>query len=257
MKYFTKSIAGSLRLLADPAEGKCFETIYLDVRASEQRIYSIDTVKKLPDVSVDHPHYQEWSIRKRSMLRFLKYIKAAQNVERILEVGCGNGWFSAAISREFPDKQVVGCDLNLFELKQAKSAFDQANLSFVYADIFEEWPSDLQNFDLIFLASSAQYFKNLNSLMLALKLHTSKRAEIHFLDTHFYPQKKIKAAESRSHHYYVQLGYSAMAENYFHHSMEDLKRQGARLLYKPRGMLRWFSPNASPFPWAKIMVSKP
>lgn len=250
-----KEATTAIRFLTDPGDKQGFEQTYLDVRAAEQRLYSLTEVTQLPRLHQGHPHYDEWLIREDSMKRFLGYLKAKDGVKRILEVGCGNGWFSAAIAKHFPGKEVVGCDLNLFELKQAASVFDFPNLKFTYADIFESWPGDINKYDLILLASSAQYFPDMDKLVKALKSHAREGAEIHFLDTHFYPVYKIEEAAERTRNYYKELGFPHMASHYFHHSLEDLELLDAEFLYKPpSGIAKWLRVKANPFWWVKIEV---
>ncbi|MEO8398631.1 MAG: hypothetical protein ABI550_02325, partial [Ignavibacteriaceae bacterium] len=69
------------------------ENLYLKVREKEGRIYDIETLKKLPDVHKNHRHSKEWSLRKKSAENLTKYFLQFSE-EKILDLGCGNGWLS-------------------------------------------------------------------------------------------------------------------------------------------------------------------
>src|SRR5688572_18830814 len=76
-----------------------FEKLYLQVRKAEQRLYSDDEVKSLPGIFSSHPHIEEWKQRKVSCERIIKYLDKKQKPLKILEIGCGNGWFSAQLAK--------------------------------------------------------------------------------------------------------------------------------------------------------------
>lgn len=181
-----------LHLLSQPFDR--FEKMYLKAREKEGRVYSIEEIQKLPQVDKTHSHAAEWEVRTKSLKAFLNYLDQREDVQRILEIGCGNGWFAAGIAAQFPEVNVVGCDLNMLELKQAEEAFDLENLDFVYANIFEDWPQQWQQYDLVVLPSSVQYFKNFKELIEQLFTFAG---EVHILDFRFMQQMnwKLHASE--------------------------------------------------------------
>ena len=225
-----------------------FEDIYLKTRKLEGRVYKDSEAKDLPDVNAIHQHSREWKLRKKSSSRFVSYLKQQPEIHKILEIGCGNGWFSALMAREFEERTFIGFDLNKEELEQADRIFNYPNLEFVYADIFEDLPGSYSHFDLIVLPSSVQYFRNLSVLLGRLKVLTR---EIHILDSHFYDREDLFDARQRSFTYYDDLGVPEMADLYFHHSREELMKFDPEYLYRPKKGLvgRIFS---DPFPWVKI-----
>ena len=229
-----------------------FEQLYLKVRKKEGRLYRAEEVKRLPEVKNTDSHCKEWGVRRVSLHNFLDALDGRPEIRTILEIGCGNGWFSAAIAREFSDKSVYGCDLNMPELSLADEAFPMANLNFIYADVFEEWPSDLSHFDLVILPSSIQYFPSINKLITRLWKMTD---EIQILDSPFYHEEDIEDAINRSRQYYHNLGFPKMAETYFHHSYEDVIKHQPEYLYRPpTGWRRKFA--KSPFPWIRLIKPK-
>ncbi len=46
-----------------------FEKNYILIRTLENRLYTDDELIKLPDLPVEHTHFKEWQIRKRSAVR--------------------------------------------------------------------------------------------------------------------------------------------------------------------------------------------
>ncbi len=226
-----------------------FESLYLQVREKEERLYTVEEVRRLPHVPKGHPHYKEWEIRRLGLEGVLNHLNEREEIKSILEIGCGNGWFSAGIAEYFPEKEVTGCDLNMCELEMADKAFDFTNLHFIYADIFEELVGSDLNFDLIILPSSVQYFSDFDNLMSALWELTD---EVHILDSPFYLEEDLEDAVNRTRQYYHNLGFPKMAKMYFHHSYEDLKKYNPEFLYRPpTGWRKKFA--RTPFPWIRLI----
>src|SRR5690606_33758173 len=138
------------------------------VREKEGRLYNLEEVRNLPNVSAGHPHFKEWAIRRLGLEGILNYLNEREEVKSVLEIGCGNGWFSAGIAEYFPEKEITGCDLNMHELEMADQAFELPNLHFIYADIFGELLEGDERFDIVVLPSSVQYFPDFDNLMFAL-----------------------------------------------------------------------------------------
>lgn len=240
--------------MADPNLHGIFEETYLDVRTVEHRLYNLYEIQQLPRVGTDHPHYHEWEIRRRSAERFIKYLQKQEGIKRVLDLGCGNGWMTALIAGRCREVEVTGCDLNLFELKQASDVFNLSNLQFFYADIFATW-ADVEPFDLVVMASSLQYFHSLDELLKALTSHCRPGAEVHFIDTPFYHQSDKPAAIKRSEKYYREMGHKQMGALYYHHVLEDLEKYDTEFLQKPvPQLLRRVMPVSSPFYWVKIKL---
>ena len=78
-----------------------------------------------------------------------------------MELGCGNGWLTHHLAM-IKNSYVVGVDINRFELEQAARVFNNFNNhKFFYADVFADY-FKLGDFDIILLAGSIQYFKDLS-----------------------------------------------------------------------------------------------
>jgi 2-polyprenyl-3-methyl-5-hydroxy-6-metoxy-1,4-benzoquinol methylase len=75
-----------------------FERLYIALREQEQRLYTDEQVRQLPDIDPSHLHYKEWKIRKHSAERLISYLNKKKRRLNILEIGCGNGWLSAQLA---------------------------------------------------------------------------------------------------------------------------------------------------------------
>ncbi|MCZ6703487.1 MAG: class I SAM-dependent methyltransferase, partial [Ignavibacteria bacterium] len=234
---------------------KNFEKLYLEVRKAENRIYHDDEVKLLPYASSTNPHYAEWNLRAISLQRVLKFLKTKTNYLKILDLGCGNGWFSSRLAA-LPNLEAYGLDVNYYELIQAANIFHQPNLKFFYGDIFEDIFT-YGIFDIIFLNSTIQYFSDLKALIIRLNDFLNNKGEIHILDSPLYTVDSIDQAKKRSFNYYQSIGYSEMTNHYFHHSYNELQNFKYDVLFNPNKVISTLKIliriKDSPFPWIRIM----
>jgi len=229
-----------------------FSNKYLALRKKENRILSDKEVKLLPQTSNQNSNYSEWKIRRKTVSRFINYLQNKNQHLTILDVGCGNGWFSNKMSEL--GNVVIGLDINLEELEQASRVFNHDNLQFVYADFFNIEPSLFYNkFDIISLNASVQYFSDFELLILTLKQFLKPTGEIHILDSPFYDVSEIDKAKKRTLIYYTKIGFPEMSNYYFHHTKENIK--DFDVLYKPKKSLinKIFGENDSPFMWLKLL----
>jgi SAM-dependent methyltransferase len=95
-------------------------TLYGIVRGAEGRMLTDDQVRALPQ-GKGLWNASEWSLRTRSTARLLKVLASQGSGLRILEVGCGNGWLTAALQRN--GHHVLGLDPFTAELEQAARVF--------------------------------------------------------------------------------------------------------------------------------------
>ena len=225
-----------------------FAQLYLLLRKKEGRIYSDKEVADLPEIDKEHIHYNEWQVRKDTSSRLIKYLVRKQKALEILEIGCGNGWLSAKLSM-IPLSQVTGIDINREELNQAKRVFSKIeNLEFFNCSLQDEMFSD-RKFDLIVFAASVQYFSSLKKMLNEALKRLKSGGEIHIIDSHLYKQNEKSAALFRSHEYYKSIGFPEMSDQYFHHSLEDLKLFNHDILYDPRSIINKLKKNKNPFYW--------
>ena len=167
-----------------------FEKLYISLREKELRIFTDKEVRKLPEVSKTHPHSKEWKIRKNSCHKLLKYVKQKGHICNILEIGCGNGWLSAQLSKATTG-EVTGIDINRIELNQAKKVFaSRRNLNFTAGDIRNGIPGD-KKYDLIVFAASIQYFKSLKEIINTSLQYLTLQGEIIFLIVIFIYRKRF------------------------------------------------------------------
>jgi ubiquinone/menaquinone biosynthesis C-methylase UbiE len=237
-----------------------FEKNYLEVREKEKRVLGIDEIRKLPYVELTSPDYGLWKTRRHNINRFLKYLQTkkpayprtdsdeAGGTLKILDVGCGNGFFTNLM--QIQGHQVTGLDVNLVELKQAVEAFGSSKITWVYADIFsDQLPGN--KFDIITFCCSFQYFKNPAQLLKLCKELLNPDGEIHIIDSPFYSENEIEAAQSRSKSYFHTMGTQNMHKYYHHNSYRVLEGYNVTFNYKPN-KLRARVFKDSPFPWIVI-----
>lgn len=228
--------------------------LYLRVREKEARLYSDEIVARLPFIPNGHPLADEWQSRSASASRLIRYLIPRPKPLRILDLGCGNGWFSNMLSTH--GHCVIGMDQNSYELKQAARVFPpNVQLLFFKGNIFSA-PFPAFQFDVIVLASVIQYFQNINTLLLALSNYLKPQGEIHIIDSPLYSVNELEQAILRSQQYYTSLGFPEMAEHYFHHQLSDLDAYHPTRLYHPQPLrhfiYRLLGKVDSPFPWIVI-----
>lgn len=216
-------------------------------------MYTDEFVKQLPHVPSEHPQQKEWTLRQEATRNILDYL-SKKAPKRILDLGCGNGWFTHQLVQH-TDTQVLGVDVNRTELEQAARLFASDNCRFAYGDIFAAvWPK--QYFDVIILNSCIQYFPKVGRLLRVLLAMLKEGGEIHIIDSPIYQPAEVPQARQRSQHYYQSKGVGAMAANYHHHSWEDFASFQPHIHYRPDQLLhkirRKLFGKASPFPWIAI-----
>jgi ubiquinone/menaquinone biosynthesis C-methylase UbiE len=236
------------------ASNKEFEKIYLEVRNKEKRVYSDEEVKGLPFASESNPHKSEWVLRAKSFQRIKNYLQYKKRNMNVLDLGCGNGWFSGQLSKSF-NHNLYCIDLNLIELKQGRKNFASENLNFIYADIFSDRFSN-SFFDIIFINAAVQYFPELKKLITHLLSLSNENGGIHIIDSPIYDEDEATNAKQRTQNYYSSLGFPEMSNNYFHHTWKELSDFKLKIFYNPNSFSakfkKLFNVNDSPFPWIKI-----
>ena len=245
-------IINGVRYLS-PRKGS-FSSSYVELREKEGRILDDNEVRLLPETDRTNPNWSEWLLRKRSTDRFLKYLKSKEKSLTILDVGCGNGWFSHKMSTLYKGNSVVGLDINEVELEQAVRVFNSHNIEFVYGDIFNIDRVFDNRFDIITLNASLQYFNDLGLLFNLLNRFLRNSGEIHILDSPFYKETEINAARKRTIDYYSNMGFPEMSDHYYHHSFRCLK--GFKVMYRPPSKLirKVFGVKDSPFLWLRYRL---
>ena len=228
-----------------------FSGLYTELREKEGRLLQDDEVNFLPNTSKNNPNKKEWLIRKKSADRFINYLKYKKESISILDIGCGNGWFSNKMASLNKGISIVGLDINEMELEQAVRVFNSNNIEFVYGDLFEIDHIFKNRFEIITLNASIQYFKDLNALLLKLRTFLSPNGEIHIIDTPFYQRSEIEDAKNRTQNYYRNMGTPEMSDHYYHHSIESVNE--FEILYHPNStfLKKLGFVKDSPFMWLR------
>ena len=224
---------------------KNFEKIYLEVREKEKRILNVEEIRKLPHVPKDSPDALLWRTRRKNINRFLKHLAHKKRACNILDIGCGNGFFTKLMQEQ--GHFVVGIDVNLLEVNQAVTAFGAEEIIWVYGDILCD-PLPEATFDIITFCCSFQYFENTELLLRRCKQFLKPGGEIHIIDSPFYNEIGKAAAKARSKEYFEKVDVLPMQDYYFHHSYETLQNFIIQFNYKPN-LFRTKLLHDSPFPW--------
>ena len=230
---------------------------YLRAREREGRLYSDEFVRSLPSAPADHPLSAEWRLRADSSARLLRHL-GGRRARRVVELGSGNGWLSAAIAAGLgPEARVVGLEANSVELEQARRVFaDRANLAFVEGDLERDAGLPLDRPDAVVLASAIQYVEDLPALVARLRTLLAAGGEVHILDSPIYAPGDVPAARERTREHYEQIGIPEMAANYHHHTWDEVDPFRPIVAYRPAAFAQRAAARLgrarSPFPWLII-----
>lgn len=228
-----------------------FEKQYLLVREKEKRVLSSEEIKALPYPSKGSVDYALWKIRRKNIRRFMSYISGHSSL-RILDVGCGNGFFTNMLTRG--GNQVCGVDINLTELTQAAAAFPDPSIHWYYLDLLEENIPE-EPFDLVTFCTSFHYFNEPEKLLDKCLRLLKPNGEIHIIDSPFYTEQGRTTAKKNSETYFRSLNAEGMSAYYHHNTLKVLENYSCEFKYKPRRYLTRFLGD-SPFPWVLIRNRK-
>lgn len=224
-----------------------FSDSYIEVRTKENRVLTDEEVGKLPYTTTNNPNHKEWKIRKKSSEKVFNFLKKKNKPLHILDIGCGNGWFTNLLSK-IENSKVSGIDINPIELEQADRVFKKENLQFYYGDIFQIKEFEKQ-FNVITLNACVQYFPNFKLLLDKLKSFLTPGGEIHIIDSPFYKNEEISDAKERTNKYYQALGQPEMSNFYFHHSIDSIVDFKIRHQPSNNYINKLLNRNSSPFMW--------
>jgi ubiquinone/menaquinone biosynthesis C-methylase UbiE len=215
-----------------PIADDAFEEMYAAVRAKEGRVYTDKQVAGLPEIDAIHKYAQEWRARKIASQRLINYLNKKQQPLNILEIGCGNGWLANKLAC-IPNAKVIGLDTSHLEIDQARRVFNNINLKFINSEFTKAAVGNNERFDVIIFAASLSYFPSVKAVINDAFSLLKPRGEIHVLDTPFYDNQTAGVAITRCREYYNDMGYPAMAANYYHHLLAEILPFKHRVLFNP------------------------
>lgn len=223
-----------------------FEEVYIRLRTKEQRVHDDAFVQQLPTVSASHPHTKEWLMRKKTQERFCRFLSSS-NQPTVLDIGCGNGWFTAKMAPYA--SEILGIDVGTEELEQAARCFGTENVKFACCNNLDLLPE--AQFDLITFNASIQYFEPTSAFWESLFRLLKPGGEIHLLDSPIYTQSDKKAAKERSANYFDQQQEPTAQSYYFHLTWNDLPHMHQVRYQSPNRLMKLIKTD-SPFPWVVI-----
>jgi ubiquinone/menaquinone biosynthesis C-methylase UbiE len=229
---------------------EAFELSYMNLRQQENRVPHDALVQQLPKVPEHHPHVKEWRMRRKTLQRFMHYL-SNNHFQTILDIGCGNGWFTAKLA-PFAH-EVVGMDVGKQELATAARCFPDERITFLCCTDWSLLPASY--FDCIVFNASIQYFPFSTQFWNDLFRLLKPGGEIHLLDSPFYSAGEVNAAKKRSEVYFRKQQSEHAADYYFHHTWEELPPK-SETHYLPSKWKQFLRIPQSPFPWIIIRMQR-
>lgn len=117
--------------------------------------------------------YDDYAVVQKEMSHKLISIIKTQSPKRILEIGCGTGYLTNLIAREYPDAEIIAIDLAPGMIDVAKARLSDNNLDqnieFKCADAEADFPEG--PFDLIISNATFQWFNHPD--LMAIKILNS------------------------------------------------------------------------------------
>ncbi|TCP66505.1 malonyl-ACP O-methyltransferase BioC [Baia soyae] len=95
--------------------------------------------------------YDEYSQVQQKMAHHLIQTLHQKNeyVDRILEIGCGTGYFTQLLAETYPDARITAIDLAENMIQKAQEQMEERNVEFVLADAEELSEFSSESYDLI------------------------------------------------------------------------------------------------------------
>lgn len=237
--------------------GSAFDpAAYRRARAAEGRLLDDALVARLPALPGSHPLAAEWALRGQTADRFRAWLAGTPAPRTVLDVGCGTGWFSAALAG-VPGTRVIGIDLEGPELEQAKRVFAaRQGIAFAAGDAETIDAARLAP-DVIVLASVIQYLADPAAVIARLLRACRPAGSVHVLDSPLYRPDELAGAAERTAAHYARIGVPGQAAGYHHHAfgsfaeLEPVVVQGRPPRWRLSLAARVGRP-ISPFPWLRF-----
>jgi len=116
----------------------------------ENRLYSLEG-----KTSIDYGNGIHTKHRHINYHNF--FIKNLKPREKVLDIGCGNGFMDYDIVNQVPNVKIVGIDMKKENINFACSHYKHANLKFVYGDALNVLPDE--TFDVIMLSNVLEHIE--------------------------------------------------------------------------------------------------
>ena len=116
----------------------------------ENRLYSLEG-----ETSIEYGNGIHTKHRHINYHKF--FIKNLNPGEKVLDIGCGNGFMDYDIVNQVPNVQVFGIDLNKENINFARSHYRHANLKFMHGDALNALPND--TFDVVILSNVLEHIE--------------------------------------------------------------------------------------------------
>lgn len=128
----------------------------------------IDKEKLKRRFSRNAKQYDQYAgVQKKMGDRLIKHAALdGRQYKSILEIGCGTGYVTRALARQFPDAAITAVDMAAGMIEHAQSTIEARNVTFLCGDIEE---LDIKHsFDLIISNATFQWFNQLDCTLIKL-----------------------------------------------------------------------------------------
>ena len=201
-------------------------------RKKDNRLWSDVEAEELPKTFFYNLHQAEWKEKAALLQALLPYFNHPDRLQAsILEVGCGCGWLSAALSRHH-EGPVAGLDIDGVSINQAKKLFQASNLRFVEADFFD--PAMPQaSFDQLIVMDALRWFPSIPQVIDQAIKYLRPGGEIHFLHHAFLPEKQLAGAREKLLGYFQEKQMEAAFDKVHLHTQQELAAYPFERMIRP------------------------
>lgn len=182
-------------------------------------------------------------IQEKYELKILRKLSSTQNINRALEIGCGNGNGSKLIKKYFKPKELISIDLDKRMIKRASEKNNDQSISFKVMDASDLNFSD-NYFDAIFDFGIIHHIPNWKVCLTELRRVLKSNGELIMEDLSI---DSFSTGFGKLLKIILDHPYDQMYSNI--QFTDELKNQGFKILnyleLNPLGLIKHFSLNAT------------
>ena len=141
-----------------------------------------DSLIKMSDKDIDRLHHNFFVKKYRPIeFKFFEEEDLFRGAQRVLDIGCGPGFFLDALARKYLEKTFVGIDINAEYVEESKArAEDIENVTYEVADMMN-FTSE-EPFDFIICRGSVQYIQKISEFLAKAPEWMHRRSTIWILE---------------------------------------------------------------------------
>ncbi len=133
--------------------------------------------------STYHDEYGKYVVKGNEKARIYKILKNLNPKGSILDLGCGNGFFSHFMATNFQNMTVTGYDGDEKYIKYAKNKYRLSNLSFECVRFENLDKESRPKFDYIIFSEVIEHLPNVNDILVKIKTNLCHKKTIFIVTT--------------------------------------------------------------------------